>query len=43
MTPLWIPRLAMPIGTLMLAWALVRTVRGDWRRIRAADPEGGRQ
>ena len=36
MTPQWIPRLAMPIGTLVLVWALLRTVAGDWRRMRAA-------
>ena len=36
MTPLWIPRLAMPVGVLVLAWALLRTVAADWRRLRAA-------
>ena len=36
MTPQWIPRLVMPIGTLVLAWALLRTVASDWRRVRAA-------
>jgi len=35
-TPLWIPRLAMPIGTLALVLSLLRTVAGDWRRLRAA-------
>lgn len=36
MTPLWIPRLLMPLGALVLAWALLRTVAADWRRLRAA-------
>jgi TRAP-type C4-dicarboxylate transport system permease small subunit len=36
LTPLWIPRLAMPIGTLALTITLLRTVAGDWRRLRAA-------
>lgn len=36
MTPLWVPRLAMPVGAALLAWALVRTVAADWRRLRAA-------
>lgn len=36
MTPLWIPRLAMPVGVLVLTWALLRTLAGDWRRLRAA-------
>ncbi|MDO9402921.1 MAG: TRAP transporter small permease [Polaromonas sp.] len=36
MTPLWVPRLFMPVGVLALAWALMRTVAGDWRRVRAA-------
>lgn len=36
MTPLWIPRLTMPVGMLALTWALLRTVAGDWRRVRAA-------
>lgn len=36
MTPLWLPRLAMPIGVLVLSWALLRTVRADWRRLKAA-------
>lgn len=35
MTPQWIPRIVMPIGTLVLAWALLRTVAADWCRIRA--------
>jgi TRAP-type C4-dicarboxylate transport system permease small subunit len=38
MTPLWIPRLFMPIGVLALACALLRTLAGDWRRVRAATP-----
>jgi TRAP-type C4-dicarboxylate transport system permease small subunit len=36
MTPLWLPRLVMPLGALALCWALLRTVAGDWRRLRAA-------
>lgn len=36
MTPLWMPRLFMPLGALLLAWALLRTLVGDWRRVRAA-------
>jgi TRAP-type C4-dicarboxylate transport system permease small subunit len=36
MTPLWIPRLLMPVGGCLLALALVRTLRGDWHRVRAA-------
>lgn len=36
MTPLWIPRMVMAAGTLVLAWALLRTVAADWRRVRAA-------
>jgi TRAP-type C4-dicarboxylate transport system permease small subunit len=36
MTPLWIPRLVMPLGVLVLSWALLRTLAGDWRRLRAA-------
>jgi hypothetical protein len=36
MTPLWIPRLVMPLGVLVLTWALLRTLAGDWRRLRAA-------
>lgn len=35
MTPLWIPRLAMPIGMLALTITLLRTLAGDWRRLRA--------
>ncbi|QJW83553.1 TRAP transporter small permease [Ramlibacter terrae] len=35
MTPLWVPRLTMPIGTAVLCWALLRTLAADWRRIRA--------
>ncbi|ROZ68778.1 TRAP transporter small permease subunit [Ramlibacter sp. WS9] len=41
MTPQWMPRLVMPIGTLVLAWALVRTVLADWRRVRAASGARG--
>jgi TRAP-type C4-dicarboxylate transport system permease small subunit len=40
MTPQWMPRLVMPIGTLALAWALLRTVSGDWRRVRATSAAG---
>lgn len=36
MTPLWLPRLAMPLGVLLLAWALLRTVVADLRRLRSA-------
>lgn len=36
MTPLWVPRLAMPIGALVLGWALLRTVLADLHRLRAA-------
>ena len=39
MTPQWMPRLVMPIGALVLAWALLRTVASDWRRVRAASGE----
>ncbi|HSV44676.1 MAG TPA: TRAP transporter small permease [Ramlibacter sp.] len=35
MTPQWIPRMFMPIGALALTWALMRTLAGDWRRVRA--------
>jgi TRAP-type transport system small permease protein len=35
LTKLWIPRLAMPVGALALAATLLRTVVGDWRRLRA--------
>lgn len=36
LTPLWIPRLAMPLGMLMMAWAVARTLRGGWNRLQAA-------
>ena len=36
MTPLWIPRLAMPLGLLLLIWALLRVLAADLRRLRAA-------
>lgn len=39
MPPLWIPRAVMPLGMLMLTWAMLATVRGDWRRIQAARRE----
>ena len=35
MTPLWIPRLSLPIGAAILCWALLRTVVADWRRLQA--------
>lgn len=41
LTPLWIPRLAMPVGALLLVWALVLTLAGDWRRLRAARHAAG--
>lgn len=34
--PLWIPRLVMPLGCLVLAWAMLRTIAADIRRLRAA-------
>jgi TRAP-type transport system small permease protein len=34
LTPLWLPRLAMPIGALALTLTLLRTLIGDWRRLR---------
>ena len=34
LTPLWLPRLAMPIGALALSLTLLRTLVGDWRRLR---------
>lgn len=36
MTPLWLPRLLMPVGVGLLAWALCATVWADWRRLQAA-------
>lgn len=36
LTPLWIPRLVMPLGLLVFTGALFRTLAGDWRRLRAA-------
>lgn len=35
LTPLWMPRLVMPIGSLALLWTLSRTVIGDMRRLQA--------
>lgn len=35
-TPLWMPRLAMPVGMLALVITLLRTVAGDLRRLHAA-------
>lgn len=40
LTPLWIPRLSMPIGCAVLAWAMLRTVAGDVKRLRAAGRGG---
>lgn len=40
-TPLWIPRLTMPLGAAVLLITLLRTMIGDWRRI-AALQQGGR-
>jgi TRAP-type C4-dicarboxylate transport system permease small subunit len=40
MTPLWMPRLAMPLGAALLVWALLRTLAADWRRLRAARAMG---
>jgi TRAP-type C4-dicarboxylate transport system permease small subunit len=34
LTPLWLPRLAMPIGAFALSLTLLRTIVGDWRRLR---------
>jgi TRAP-type C4-dicarboxylate transport system permease small subunit len=34
LTKLWIPRLAMPVGALALSLTLLRTIVGDWRRLR---------
>jgi len=36
MLPLWLPRLSMPVGALILVWALFRIVAADVRRLRAA-------
>lgn len=36
MTPLWVPRLFMPLGLVLLAGALLTTLMGDWRRLQAA-------
>ncbi len=41
MTPLWIPRLAMPLGAALLAYALLRTLAADWRRLQAARAAAG--
>ena len=40
-TPLWIPRLAMPLGAAVLLLTLLRTLLGDWRRIAALRQGGG--
>ena len=42
LTPLWIPRLSLPIGAAVLSWALLRTVRADWRRLTATQAAGRR-
>jgi TRAP-type C4-dicarboxylate transport system permease small subunit len=34
LTPLWMPRLAMPIGAFALSVTLLRTIVSDWRRLR---------
>lgn len=36
LTPLWLPRLVMPLGALALVWALLRVLAADVRRLRAA-------
>jgi TRAP-type C4-dicarboxylate transport system permease small subunit len=41
LTPLWIPRLVMPVGAGVLAWALLLTVAADWRRLRVARQRKG--
>jgi len=40
-TPLWIPRLSMPLGAAVLLLTLLRTAVGDWRRIAALTQDGG--
>jgi TRAP-type C4-dicarboxylate transport system permease small subunit len=40
MTPLWVPRLAMPVGAALLAWSLAATLVADWRRLRALGGHG---
>ena len=42
-TPLWIPRLTMPLGATVLLLTLLRTVIGDWRRIAALGLGGGQR
>jgi len=42
-TPLWIPRLTMPLGAMVLLLTLLRTVIGDWRRIAALGLGGGQR
>ncbi len=34
-TPLWVPRLFMPIGMLVLTLAMLRTLASDWKRLQA--------
>jgi TRAP-type C4-dicarboxylate transport system permease small subunit len=41
LTPLWIPRLVLPIGTAVLSWALLLTVAAGWQRLRAAQAKRG--
>ncbi|WP_447920378.1 TRAP transporter small permease [Achromobacter aegrifaciens] len=36
LTPLWLPRLVMPLGVAALVWALLRVLLADVRRLRAA-------
>ena len=36
MTPFWIPRTVMVLGVAALAITLVRTIRGDLKRLHAA-------
>jgi TRAP-type C4-dicarboxylate transport system permease small subunit len=35
-TPLWIPQVVMPLGTLAVTMSVIRSVLGNWRRFRAA-------
>jgi TRAP-type C4-dicarboxylate transport system permease small subunit len=41
MTPQWMPRVVMPIGAMLLAWALVVIVCADWRRLQATKAGAG--
>jgi len=40
-TPLWIPRLSMPLGAAALTATLLRTIAGDVRRIAATGRQAG--